>query len=80
MVILLLKAGIDMSAATINKHTALHTAATHGRKDVVQFLLEKGADVTAADIYNNTPFDLAVAGGHEGVMEVLSARMALTEK
>ena len=39
--------------------TALHGAALHGFKSVVEFLVENGADLQATDATGRTPLDLA---------------------
>ena len=58
-----------------NKHTPLHFAAMHGRKEVVEFLLDR-PDIEANAVANNgcTPLHCAVLKGHIEVVEFMLGR------
>jgi len=56
--ILKMEKSIDVNI-TDNKHdTPLHTAAFHGKLDVVKFLLKKKANINAVNILGGTIFFL----------------------
>ncbi len=57
---LLLEAGAELDAASINEHyggTPLHAAAHGDQRELVQLLLERGADVHFRSANGRTPLD-----------------------
>ncbi|CAL8134340.1 unnamed protein product [Orchesella dallaii] len=59
--------------------TPLHTAAFHGKKEVVQYLLEKGASVNVTNCWGATPaWSGALTGFFEGVNLILNCGQELT--
>ncbi len=56
--------------------TPLHTAAFHGRTEIVRLLLRSKADINAGDKEGETPLLSALAGGHAEISELLINRGA----
>lgn len=52
------------------KMTALHWAAEHGHREVVDMLVKYGADVHALSKFDKTPFDIAM-DRHDAELVVL---------
>jgi ankyrin repeat protein len=51
--------------------TALHNAASHGRKAIAELLLAYGADVNAKDMLSHTPLHNAESKGQNDLAELL---------
>lgn len=66
----LLSRGADLNARDW-EGTALHTAAQHGQKPVVQLLIAAGADVNIRNKQGRTALDLAEQRGHTEVVRLL---------
>jgi len=55
----LLAAGADGNAQSVNGHTPLHCAASEGRVEAMGLLLDAGAKVNERNKYGKTALDLA---------------------
>lgn len=53
------------------KMTALHTAAAHGSRGIVELLLSSGADPRVKDDQLHTPMHLAAHDGHVQICHLL---------
>lgn len=62
LVLPIIEAGIDVDALDLLRHSALHTASTLGRTEVVRILLEAGADTSLRTPLGETPLILAARG------------------
>eukprot|EP00756_Hemistasia_phaeocysticola_P053244 Hpha_TRINITY_DN28701_c0_g1::TRINITY_DN28701_c0_g1_i1::g.42413::m.42413 len=71
VVVLLLNAGADPSAATPGGRTALHKAAFNGHTEVVRTLLASGALLNARDSDGLFPVHAAADRGHQEVVQLL---------
>jgi len=69
----LLSRASDGVSRPLNKSsaTALHVAAQHGRRQIVEELLSRGADADAKALDGWRPLHMSAAGGHEGVVALL---------
>jgi hypothetical protein len=56
--------------------TALHHAALHGKRDIVELFLDRGADPEAADSAGRTPIEWANEAGQQVVVHALFGRGA----
>jgi len=72
---ILLAAGVDVNAATLDDGSALVLASSNGHGKVALFLLEKGADPNATDGYGLTALHWAL---QEGIV-VLFSRPSITD-
>jgi ankyrin repeat protein len=70
---LLVEAGVDVDAKTLDKETALHYAARRGDTKIASLLVEAGVDVDAKTPDGDTALYLAVRHGATGCVEVLLA-------
>lgn len=68
------KRKIDVNITDEKKETPLHSAAFHGRKDIVQLLLENGADIYATNRWGFTPIIYAAFAGKFDIVEFLLHR------
>jgi ankyrin repeat protein len=66
----LLTSGADINARNIEYRTALHYAAEHGDKELVEFLLAAKADADPMGWYA-TPLHLAIKGGYRDIVGLL---------
>ena len=60
MVEYLVAKGVDINEKNKNKWTALHLAASNGKKDMVEYLIAKGADIHAKNNEQWTALHFAV--------------------
>jgi ankyrin repeat protein len=58
----IIEAGIDVDSLDLQRHSALHTATTLGRTEIVRTLLEAGADTSLRTPLGETPLILAARG------------------
>ena len=65
----LLSAGAKVNIKDFIGNTALHLAATEGRKDVVEVLLAHGADKAVANMEGKKPTDLAEDAAIKALLE-----------
>ena len=81
---LLLKKGAELDAIPPGfdyAGTALHNAALHGQREMVEFLLACGADPTIKDAkVHNTPAGWAEYGGHKELRDYLEERSKAVEQ
>jgi len=63
--------GVDVNAKNAVGVTALHAAASGGRKEVAEFLIVKGADINASVRNGQTPLHWAARSGSGEVVELL---------
>jgi cytohesin len=64
--------GIDVNSKNPwTRGTTLHSAATAGRKEIVEFLIGCGADVDVTDRRGRTALDLAQKAEHTEIVELL---------
>lgn len=68
---LLLAAGADAEAATVDGQTAIFVAAYRGHADVLRVLLEASGDVDRPDVNGTTPACAAAISGHVDALRVL---------
>ena len=66
-----LDAGVEVNAKDNGGWTALHYAAWHGRKEIVELLISKGADVNAKDNSGYTPLDRSTKRKHTEIADLL---------
>jgi len=66
----LLKAGAEVSAASMDGQTPLHRAARSGNAKFITLLVEHGARLDAKDKEGRTPFDIAANPGRGGNPEI----------
>jgi len=64
----LLDAGADPNAQQQGGYTALHEAALHDKRALVDLLLERGADPRRVNDAGESPIDLARGRGHDLVV------------
>jgi len=77
---MLVKAGGDVNAVSVNGFTALIVASAAGNLDQVKFLLESGAEVDAMHEEGVTALMYAAASGHLEVVELLVSKGAEVDK
>ncbi|WP_265029684.1 ankyrin repeat domain-containing protein [Wolbachia endosymbiont (group A) of Philonthus cognatus] len=69
---LLIEKGVDVNAADVRGHTALHLAITEKRLETVRELIKSGANVNAEEYENKcTPLHLACMVGKVEIVEEL---------
>jgi ankyrin repeat protein len=74
---LLIARGAEVNARdTESGATALHYAASWGRREAVELLLEKGAEVNARSKAGVSPLGAALQNGHAETAEVLRSQGA----
>lgn len=73
---MLLDAGTDVNAKQHGGYTALHSAAQHGRMEIIDLLLDRGADPDLAADDGRRAIDFAREKGHPHAVEHLRARGA----
>jgi ankyrin repeat protein len=67
----LLEFGADVAATNHHGQTALHRAALHGNRIVVEHLFARGLDPGHRDDGGKTPAELAVEAGHAEISALL---------
>ncbi|GMI15726.1 hypothetical protein TrLO_g10264 [Triparma laevis f. longispina] len=77
---MLVKAGGDVNAVSVNGFTALIVASAAGNLDQVKFLLDSGAEVDAMHEEGVTALMYAAASGHLEVVELLVSKGAEVDK
>lgn len=65
------KHGADVNAKDMLKMTALHWAAEHSHRDVIELLIKYGADVHAQSKFSKSALDIAIDNGNEELAEIL---------
>ncbi|WP_353269618.1 ankyrin repeat domain-containing protein [Wolbachia endosymbiont (group A) of Myopa testacea] len=69
---LLIEKGVDVNAADVRGHTALHLAITEKRLETVRELIKSGGNVNAEEYGNKcTPLHLACMVGEKEIVEEL---------
>jgi glutaminase len=68
----LVAGGLNPGCRDYSGRTALHLAASQGRRSVVQYLLQLGVNVNPVDGWGNTPLDDALRQGHADIASMLS--------
>jgi uncharacterized protein len=76
VLILLLNAGADVSARTMEGKEALHINATRGQEAILRMLLDRGANVNAQAAEGITPLHLAAFENRSNVVGILLKRGA----
>ena len=66
-----LRAGAEVDARDIHRHTALFLAAAKGHKGCCAELINSGADVNARDVHGTTVLEAAAGAGHLNVVQLL---------
>ena len=64
---MLVQRGADVNAVGPFNWTPLHTAAYHGRNEIIEFLIKNGANPNTLDDFGQTPLSIAYALVTEGL-------------
>ncbi|KAM5256617.1 GA-binding protein subunit beta-2 isoform 2-T2 [Ctenodactylus gundi] len=67
--------GADVNAKDMLKMTALHWAAEHRHRDVVELLIRYGADVHAFSKFDKSAFDIALEKNNAEILVILQEAM-----
>uniref|UniRef100_A0A1B0CBT9 asparaginase n=2 Tax=Lutzomyia longipalpis TaxID=7200 RepID=A0A1B0CBT9_LUTLO len=67
-------AGADLSQPDPSGRTALHLAALHGFKEIVEYLLQNSVDKDEVDLLGLTAYDYAKQVGHEDICKILNGK------
>lgn len=63
--------GADINTPSYNELTALHEAAFHNQKEMIEFLISKGAQIDAMDYIGETPLHKAAGIGNKAAVVAL---------
>ena len=68
---MLINKGAAVNATNMGDDTALHLAAAHGHREIVNLLLKHKADLNAVNEHGNTPLHYACFCGYQNIAEDL---------
>jgi ankyrin repeat protein len=71
LILMMLRAGADAGAATVEGYTPIHIAASRGSQQMCDLLVEYGAQAGAKMSDGKTPADIAAETNHDGLAEYL---------
>src|SRR5437762_8295297 len=71
LILMMLQAGSDAGATTVEGYTPIHIAASRGSQKMCELLIEYGAQAGAKMSDGKTPADIAEERNHDGLAEYL---------